>query len=710
MPPSRHVRGRSPGEGEDSTSIRNTDLDTLVAGLSAKGRIGGGKINSNTEQVVETPRSIEDDDEFLAMERELDIAQRTPLATYEAAPFGTPLSTLSGSGYARADRQAEQDEIDEFERLEAELALASARGPRKEVVPVISSKPVVKSARSTPTTTPRSLKRPALVKKAVVVEQIEEKEREKEKQQQQQLQLQLQQQQQPSPSMFTPKRNPEQQQQQQPPQDAKVSSPPTLFAFGSREPSPGSHEASPVPAVVAPPVTTKRNYDTCRSITIPKNIVLGGPKLGGVGSLTGVKPVRATPPPQAIRFTSLKSDEKKQLESVLAEETEAQRKKAHQQPQRQDAPTRREEEPSLVKPATRTVSPEHKTRPEGPGADSMRTGRSAVKESSLESVVVLSPALNRRSRSPSAGDEDVAYLDYIERLVQSLQQNGTGGDEWSELLGRDATAGKEDAYGRIVNHILPGLKKEAEMLDLTQQQRTELRKQFQVLSESLGAAGAQSFEQDPEESWLLSRPSSTSSVSQHSRTVPVSKPVLRRLQANSPAPDRSIASNASTYSKGSKVSGPIKSLEAKIECQDRKLQRQTQNVKRLQQENSELSIRLRVLSSSRSRSSHAPRSTSPTPFFQHSAVTARLVSSDKREREPREPRPAQTDPPREKYFSNILANSKAIHRPKPFVREGRTSPRPRVPLSRTVPGAFSTAITQGDTPGRFGARSPTNRV
>ncbi|KAJ9469777.1 hypothetical protein DIPPA_06263 [Diplonema papillatum] len=239
-----------------------------------------------------------------------------------------------------------------------------------------------------------------------------------------------------------------------------------------------------------------------------------------------------------------------------------------------------------------------------------------------ESVVVLSlpdppgtsEGSQRRRVSPpdrnTNPDDDVAYLDYIEKLVHSLQSSGIPVDSGHALdcLFLDGSMGAPaDSYDRILNQILPGLKKQAERLDLSENQRRELRSQLAVLADSLGGEG----------DWLIT---SAPIPAFHKRTASgrvVSQPVARRLQLQN-SHNSSTASFPSSSSDRSKTSSrkgnfPLKSLQLKIEVQDRKLQRQGKEVKRLHQENSELSLRLKAMAtgSARSRSPPVGRPGSP---------------------------------------------------------------------------------------------------
>ena len=241
---------------------------------------------------------------------------------------------------------------------------------------------------------------------------------------------------------------------------------------------------------------------------------------------------------------------------------------------------------------------------------------------SPESVVVLNPSGFGLSESPArtVADDDIAFLDHIEQLVRNLQMSSAEDNPEIRRLFDDGNHEGVSVYERLCNHILPGLQKQAERLDLTETQRGDLRGRLTQIRDTL--AGSPTPE---EESWLLSNDSFTR-MGESPAKAPTSQPISRRTVPNSSQLRNSASLSslpngseherdsekaersslpASTSSKNSSVrgkngGGPIKSLEMKIESQDRKLQRQSQKVNRLQQENSELALRVKALSSVKS--------------------------------------------------------------------------------------------------------------
>ena len=174
---------------------------------------------------------------------------------------------------------------------------------------------------------------------------------------------------------------------------------------------------------------------------------------------------------------------------------------------------------------------------------------------SPDSVVVLTPPLHTRSESPPrpAPEDDVAYLDYIERLVKSLQageappsDGGLQGLFSSPLRSRGGGGARGDAYEKLCNEILPGLQKSTGNLTLTDSQKQELRAKLTLIRDTLsepenGGAAAAVAAAAEDENWLLSNDSFGKVGDVAVATTPAASPAVTPPVATTPAKGRESA-------------------------------------------------------------------------------------------------------------------------------------------------------------------------
>eukprot|EP01063_Lacrimia_lanifica_P041189 TRINITY_DN9551_c0_g1_i1.p1 TRINITY_DN9551_c0_g1~~TRINITY_DN9551_c0_g1_i1.p1 ORF type:complete len:1169 (+),score=183.21 TRINITY_DN9551_c0_g1_i1:86-3508(+) len=308
-------------------------------------------------------------------------------------------------------------------------------------------------------------------------------------------------------------------------------------------------------------------------------------------------------------------------------------------PVRKESAVRRTASPPHVKASVepqsrRSASPPHRAPP--PAASQAPSAPHALSQESHgnESVVLLSPppsdaspdGQNGTHRQPSLPqDDDVAYLDYIERLVHSLQTHtGSVNDSEqikflvSEAAGESAT--DATAFDKLCNVILPGLRKQAERMDLNERQKSELSRQLSALRDCLllTTIDTKSTASTDEGNWLLSNDSFQRIGS---GAGSLKDAAASNASGKTPRAVRTPASDGAKTPSGRAGAGRMtgtqltKSLELKIESQDRKLQRQSRQVKSLLQENTELALRLKSLSKeSRCRSPTQTAVPVPNPY------------------------------------------------------------------------------------------------